>query len=460
MNKHHGGAELGKGGKPAKKPGLRGVAKPLGTPAPSAVADARGGPRLVVDGTRHITGLVEALHGQILRIAPPLLLRPDSTKLGAVGSGTGAFGPMFGPADGEGDGLPPTRGLTGLIYRSIQGSTRRVGDGLDGLLAPFDGVLGDGDAGRPASPRRDALVAALNGVLGDHLLRSGNPLATPMQLRQNGQPLNLARLRTEKNTGRVLLLVHGLCMSDLGWCRSGHDHGQALGRALGATPVYACYNSGLHISQNGRALAEQLEALVPDWPLPLNELMIVGHSMGGLVARSAIAIAQQAGHRWPKLLGKLVFLGTPHHGAPLERAGNWLHRVMDLSPYVAPFTRLSRLRSAGITDLRHGNLLDAHWQGASRFDHRDHRTPVPLPAGVVCFALASTVGGRNSAGALLGNLSGDGLVPVHSALGRHKNADFDLGLPESHTWLGHGISHLDLLSDPVVYRRLLAWLGD
>ena len=403
-------------------------------PAPGVVADARGGLRLVVDATRHITGLVEALHGQILRVAPPLRRRPAAEQALA----------------GDGDGLPRTQGLTGLVYRSIQGSSRLVGDGLDGLLAPWDAALGSAGS----SPRRDAAVAALNGVLGDHLLRSGNPLAITLRLRQQGQPLDLARL-ADAAPRRLLLLVHGLCMSDLGWCRDGHDHGQRLGAALGAEPVYAWYNSGRHISDNGADLAQALEQLLQQWPNPPDELIIVGHSMGGLVARSAIEQARQAGQAWPQRLHKLVFLGTPHHGAPLERAGNWLHRVMDLSPYVAPFTRLSRIRSEGITDLRHGNLLARDWQGASRFDHRDLRQPLPLPAGVDCYAIASTAGGPGSAGSMLG----DGLVPVDSALGRHKRQAMDLGLDKAHTWVGHGIHHLDMLSDPAVYRRLLGWLG-
>ena len=405
-----------------------------------AVADTRGGLRLVVDGSRHITGLVEALHGQIQRLAPPLR--------GGDAKGQPAR------AD-DSDGLPRTRGLTGLVYRGIQGGMRLVGGGLDGLLAPFDSAL----EASPSSPRRDALVAALNGVLGDHLLRSGNALAIRMQLRQHGQPLDLASLGAglaDKGVPRrVLLLVHGLCMSDVGWQRNGHDHGQWLGRALGLAPIYAYYNSGRHISDNGRALADALEQLVADWPGPLDEIVIVGHSMGGLVARTALAQAAEAGQQWPQKLHQLVFLGTPHHGAPLERAGNWLHRVMDLSPYMAPFTRLSRLRSEGITDLRHGNLLASDWQGGSRFHHGDRRTPVPLPAGAACYAIASTAGAPGSPGSLLG----DGLVPVDSALGHHKRRALDLGIPASHQWLGHGIHHLDLLSDPAVYRRLLSWLS-
>ena len=414
--------------------------KPLTLPAGPAIApkglgaDARGGLRLLVAGTRHITGVVEAMHGQIQRIAPPLRRRPAAER----------------PLAGDADGLPRAQGLAGLVYRSIQGTTQWVGDGLDGLLAPWDAAL----AGNQGSPRRDAVVSALNGVLGDHLLRSGNPLAIPLQLRHAGRMLDPASLGADAPR-RVLLLVHGLCMGEGGWCRNGHDHGALLGQALGALPLYLRYNSGRHISHNGADLAQALALLMQQWPVALDELIIVGHSMGGLVARSAVAQAQAAGLAWPQRLSRLVFLGTPHHGAPLERAGNWLHRVMDISPYVAPFTRLSRIRSEGITDLRHGNLLARDWQGASRFDHGDLRLPLPLPEGVECFAIASTAGAPDSAGSVLG----DGLVRVDSALGRHKRQAMDLGLDKAHTWVGHGIHHLDLLCDPAVYRRLLGWLA-
>ncbi|HOB92953.1 MAG TPA: alpha/beta hydrolase [Aquabacterium sp.] len=398
------------------------------------VADLRGSLRLLADGTRGVTAIAGALHGQIQRLAPPL----------RWGTWLDAELP-----DGSA-GLPPARGLSGLVYRSIQGTARLVGDGFDGLLAPFDTAL----AGTEPSPRRDMLVAALNGVLGDHLLHSDNPLALPLQLRQHGRPLDVAALGPQA-PGRLLLLVHGLCMSDHGWCRNGHDHGQALAPALGAAPVYAFYNSGLHISTNGRALSQALQAVVDAWPVALARVDIVGHSMGGLVARSALAQAAAAGHTWPAKLQSLVFLGTPHHGAPLERAGNWLHRVLDLSPYAAPFTRLSGLRSQGITDLRHGNLLDADWRGPGRFDGRDHRSPVALPDGVQAWAIAGTTGGPGQRGSMVS----DGLVPVESALGHHRRAAMRLNLPVERCWVGHGIGHLDLLSDPLVYRKLLGWMG-
>lgn len=386
------------------------------------LADLRGGLRLVVDATRGVNGIVESMHSAVARRSLPL-----------------------------GRAAPPTAGgIAGLVYRSIDAGAGLVGKGLDALIAPFEGLLP-----AQASPRRDAMVAALNGVLGDHLVRSGNQLAIPMQLRWQGQRLDGADLAAliPAPSDRVVVLVHGLCMSDHGWLRDGHDHGAALAADLGVTPVYALYNSGQHVSINGAALAAQLAELVARWPVPLRELNLVGHSMGGLVMRSACH--QAAGAPWLAQLRRMVFIGTPHHGAPLERAGNWLHRVMDISPYVAPFTRLSSVRSEGITDLRHGNLLEADWQEHHRFDPADRRAIVPLPAGVACYAMAATVGSHRVAGSLLG----DGLVPVRSALGQHRRAERDLGLPQSHQWVGHGIHHLDMLGSPAVYRRLKHWLA-
>ena len=141
--------------------------------------------------------------------------------------------------------------------------------------------------------------------------------------------------------------------------------------------------------------------------------------MGGLVARSACLDAEEAGHAWRKKLKKLVFLGTPHHGAPLERIGNWVDVVIGKTPYAAAFGRLGKVRSAGVTDLRYGALVDEDWQGRDRFARApDPRRPVPLPDGVACYAIAATA--ALSPGDLKDRLLGDGLVPVASALGRHK----------------------------------------
>jgi pimeloyl-ACP methyl ester carboxylesterase len=313
----------------------------------------RGASRLVIDLTLLVTGLVETMHHNIAR-------RP-----GPLGQAT----------------LAPTKGITGLVYRSVRGITRLVGGTIDVALAPLVPLLADkGDW-----PGRDVVVAALNGVLGDRLAASGNPLAIPMQLRVGGVALPLepggiaAALGSPRD--RVVVLVHGLCMNDLQWRRGSHDHGRCLARDLGASAVYLRYNSGRHISTNGAEFADLLDALVACWPVPLHELVLVGHSMGGLVIRSACAVGAATGQAWTGLVRAQVFLGAPHHGA----AGARRSRSTGCSPRVRTRSpsRLGQLRSAGITDLRHGSVQDTDWDGHGRFDHAaDRRQPLPLPPGV------------------------------------------------------------------------------
>ncbi|QNM98634.1 esterase/lipase family protein [Chitinimonas koreensis] len=392
--------------------------------------DLRGAVRLGTDAVTGVVDLVEALHHTIVRLPG---------RAGAMPGRTG--------------------GLTGLVYRSVRGVTRLVGGGVDavlGRLAPLPGDDGN-------SAAREAVLAAINGVLGDHLAASGNPLAIPMQLRSEGRalPLQAAALAAALPDagGRLLVLLHGLCMNDLQWRRQGHDHGAELARELGWTPVYLHYNSGLHISANGRACAEQLEALLAAWPVPIERFAIVGHSMGGLVARSACHHAELAGLAWRWQLQQMVFLGSPHHGAPLERGGNWIDILLGASAYSAPFSRLGKIRSAGITDLRHGNLQDEDWAGRDRFARMgDRRLPLPLPDGVACYAIAASTARRP--GSLGERLIGDGLVPLASALGRHDDPRFDLAFPAARQWVGYGLNHLDLLSDREVYECLRRWLAE
>ena len=180
--------------------------------------------------------------------------------------------------------------------------------------------------------------------------------------------------------------------------------------------------------------------------------------MGGLVVRSACHQGRQAGQHWPQQLGPIVFLGTPHHGAPLERAGHWLQLLLGSTPYSRPLVRLGQLRSAGITDLRHGHVLDADWQGRSRFQSgADLRQPLPLPEGVACYAIAATLARQRSP--LAERLVGDGLVPLRSALGLHDDPARTLAFAPDHQRVLHGLGHLALLSDARVARQLVQWLA-
>lgn len=388
-------------------------------------SDLQGVARLAVEATAGVTDMVEALHHNIARAV--FLAPPDQG---------------------------PTRGITGLVYRSIRGVNRLVGGGMDAVFQQIVPRL----AVEGSSVQREAVLAALNGVLGDHLAASVNPLAIPMRLRRDGQPLE-TEPAIPQPSGKLVVLAHGLCMNDLQWDREGHDHGTALARDLGYTPVYLHYNSGLHVSANGRAFAERLEALVRHWPVPLESLTILGHSMGGLVTRSACHYGRLAGHGWQRHLKKLVFLGTPHHGASLERGGNWVDVVLGINPYTAPFARLGKIRSAGITDLRHGNLLDEDWEGRDRFERsEDPRRPVPLPEGVQCYAIAATVG--DEAGGLADRYPGDGLVAVESALGRHEKPELALPIPKSRQWVAEDTHHFDLLSRPEAYEKIKEWLRE
>lgn len=409
----------------AVKSGRIGAPSPL---RPATASALRGATRLATDATLGLADLVEAVHERIVRL-------PGLPASGVAGR---------------------TRGITGLVYRTIRGITRVVGGSADALLGQLQPVLG----AHGALPERDAIVAALNGVLGDHLVRTGNPLAQPMQLYHDGVALDLDAPALALQPGpRPLLLVHGLCMNDQQWNRRGHDHGRQLAHDLDCTPLYLRYNSGLHVSDNGRALAGLLERAMQRWPVPVERLALLGHSMGGLVVRSAVHAALEAGYRWPTLPLDLLFLGTPHHGAPLERAAHVLEVLLGATPYASPFARLARLRSDGITDLRHGNLLDEDWaaDGRPARDGSDRRRPVPLPRGARCHAVAASLGPDTAA--LKGRLLGDGLVPLDSALGHHRDPSRCLAFPPGHQWVGHGVGHLDLLCDPAVYEQLRSWLS-
>lgn len=397
------------------------------------VGDVRGLARLAAEATTGVTRITEGVHQSVL------------STLGLPGGST----------PGQ------ARGLTGFVYKSVRGVTQVVARGVDVALSALQPWLDAPASGNvaPSSFEREAVLAALNGVLGDRLVATANPLATTMGMVHAGRLLTPEAIQALSAPGaKVLLLVHGLCMNDLQWRREGHDHGAHLAATLGYTPVYLRYNTGLHTSVNGRLLAQQLAQLEAHWPQPLQEIAILAHSMGGLVARSACDHAAQTGQTWLRVLKHLIFLGTPHHGAPLERAGNWVDVLLGSTPYSRPFAALAKLRSAGITDLRHGHVRDADWQGRDRFRHgADTREPLPLPVGVACFTVAATLAARH--GPLADRLVGDGLVPLPSALGRHAQPRYRLAFPAARQSVVYRTGHLQLLSDAKVARQLVQWLG-
>jgi pimeloyl-ACP methyl ester carboxylesterase len=270
-------------------------------------------------------------------------------------------------------------------------------------------------------------------------------------------------------TGRLAVFLHGLTESEDSWGYGAEKHhgdrtvtyGSRLRRDLGLTPVYLRYNTGLHISENGRALDALLRALVDAWPLPVQDVVLVGHSMGGLVARSAL---HQAGggtpdaHGWTRLVRDTVTLGSPHLGAPLERGVHRFTAQLARLPETRPLAQLLTLRSVGIKDLRRGTLVEADWTGRDldALTPGEH-THVPLHDGARHFVVLATLS-RNPEGRLA-DLLGDLLVPPRSASGDTGDDD-RLAFPPDHAHRIGGLHHFDLLDHPVIYERIRAWLEE
>ncbi|MCG6116649.1 MAG: GPI inositol-deacylase [Aquimonas sp.] len=342
-------------------------------------------------------------------------------------------------------GATPERcgGLSGAVYGLVRGLQGGVAGGLSRGLERLERVLDQGAPQDPA-PRRLALLSVLNGVLGDRLAERGNPLALEAGLRLDGLPLAAALAGPARRRGplsrHVVVLLHGLCMNDVQW-RSASDpgHGEALANALGATVVHARYNSGLGIGRNGALLSEQLETLLQCWPVPIERISLVGHSMGGLIARSAELAARRSGHRWRLQLRDIATLGSPHRGAPLERIGRSCERALAAVPYAGHFARIGSMRSQGILDLGDGRVADEAEQ--------------PLPSDVRALAVAARTLRGEVRG--LGGWVGDGLVPADSALGLpcENPRGLDARCISS-------TGHLELLRSGEVRRWLIEWLGD
>ncbi len=301
---------------------------------------------------------------------------------------------------------------------------------------------------RPADPpgrRASALLAALNGAFGDHLANSNNRLAITMSLHANGAPLALTpdalRSALPDAGTRLCLLIHGLGCDERTWvcgksaAASGIDFGRQLKADFAYTPVYLRYNTGVSIAENSVQLAGLLEELVQTWPHKPAEMVIIGHSMGGLIALGACEHAAESTLQWPFATRMVICLGSPYLGSPVERLGELATSVFNRFAITAPLGKIAATRSQGIKDLRRG-------PGAPRSQ--------PAHAHIAFRFLGASL--LEDSEHLLGEILGDGLVGPGSATTHEIEGDVQSAR------IGKA-SHMGLLIDARVYRQIRAWIS-
>jgi len=303
-------------------------------------------------------------------------------------------------------------------------------------------------------------LGILNGTIGDYLSATGNGLATPMQVVVGGAPVSLDRpalaAAFPRARSRVVVLAHGLMCTESVWdIPGGGDYGAFLERDLGFSPIYLRFNSGLAIPDNGAQLAALLESLVDAWPVAVEEILLLGFSMGGLVVRAACHRASVEGMRWLSLVRRAIYVGTPHLGAPYERVGRVLSRLVSAVP--DPFARLAAqigdLRSDGIKDLGDADLRHEDRARRRVGSLRDPDHPVPLLPGIQHYIVA----GALSTDPRLAMVFGDALVPMVSGTNGLRAEPGTLALPPRHVRVFAGTGHMTLAHDPRVYEQIREW---
>jgi len=364
-----------------------------------------------------------------------------------------------------GDVAAPVRLTHDAISAVAYGSARLGVKVIPAAVGAASATLSDPSAESiDANPRAHFALSALSGFWGDRLATQRASLAPVFSMRTHDGVLrrvadNLAHDVAGEATPKVIVFLHGLCETDRYWRYGALKHygdpnvtfGSMLRDEDGWTPLYAEYNSGLHVSENGRLLAEYLDELMRAWPVPVREIALVGHSMGGLVVRSAAHQGADLGHGWTVHLSNVVGLGAPHLGAPLERLVNRGTHAMARLPETMPFAQWLNRRSVGIKDLRHGAVLENDWFGVDPDDRLDRCNPATLLAGVQ-YSMVSATLSRN----FDGFFDHDLLVQHASAHGSgpSRRIEFDV---DRLFHVGRR-THFDLLIDPEVYGAIKGWL--
>ena len=258
-------------------------------------------------------------------------------------------------------------------------------------------------------------------------------------------------------TSRLAVFAHGLCETDDAWKLGSARHtpyGARLRAELGYTPLYIRYNTGRHISENGRELAKLLHAVTDSWPVEVDEIALIGHSMGGLVARSACHYGSE--HDWTTKVRHVFTLGAPHRGAPLEQLTHAASAALARLPETRGLAKALNARSVGIKDLRYGYLVDEDWSGhdPDAFLRRAGRE-IPFMRSANHYFVCATL--SRDAEHPVGRIIGDLLV-LRASAWAHGNRGERMRFPVDHYRHVGGASHFDLLNHPAIYAQIGRWL--
>jgi hypothetical protein len=365
-------------------------------------------------------------------------------------------GRAFTPAGPAG---APARVTHDSITRGVYLAVREAGAAAVVLGGKAVSLLAVGGQPADREPGGNLVLAALNAIAGDQLGPGLASLAIRMAVRADGRDVDLTAQEVADAfphaTRRMAVFVHGLAETEGSWQRRGAEsepYGPRLHAEFGYTPVYVRYSTGRHVSDNGHDLAGLLDGLVAAWPEQVDELLLVGHSMGGLVIRSACHYGRQESAAWVDRVRHVFYLGSPHLGAPLARAAGFAGLALSKAAETRPFVTLVNGSSPGIKDLRHGYVLADDWADCDQDSCvRDHRRDTPLLAGCNHYTVSATI--TANPGHPLGTLAGDLLVQPASAHGR-RGADQHIPFPvDSRRGLG-GMHHFDLLNNPAVWAAI------
>jgi len=310
-------------------------------------------------------------------------------------------------------------------------------------------------------------VPILNGLMGDTMAEKGNNALINMSFRFKSRDVEVENLKDHfdftKYNGKVVLVIHGLMNDESIWQSEANEKTQRLGSLLEkedkANFLYIRYNTGLHISENGRTFSDLIQQFINKYP-SANELVIISHSMGGLVTRSAGYYADIQKQSWIKQLKKVFLIGVPNEGSYVAKVAymtQYFFRKIDPSENDS-VAKFFDVRSNGIKDLSFGYLTDEDWLNAKDGNERNIETSkvYPLPD-VDYYLIAGTVADKKKRSRIF-TFFGDGLVEKESALSNlFKTNTIKSGKVEMKLFTGE--NHLSLLESEKVCNYMLESLG-